>query len=229
MSDVLIEFGLSSEFKGLKQRVAKANGGVLVIVHPFFQEKINPDPISYKEYKKRLIATLRASKKPIIILEENRGVGKLSQTLDSLGIKATIVPTINDNAFLGTKKNTYKYLSHKYAGQPALTEKEKIAPLAELLTHLETKSIQLGGSLAYEEVSILRAQIIRAFERSWIPKRLIPKVTIGKGCLGATYARLIDHHAKDFKKIRLMPKLCYPEEPKFGKPKKPKFNQHKRR
>ncbi|MFA5763606.1 MAG: hypothetical protein WC915_02245 [archaeon] len=217
-------------FDNFKAGVKQADGNVLLIVHPFFEENLDKHGASanspeYLEYKKRLIDTMRLSKRPIVVMEEDKHKKSTQKRLNKLGVNSIVISTLNGNAIINTFDNFFKHKAGRNLNKNLLSEKEKIEPIAKLLVQLDARNIQLGGSLSYLENSVLRSQIIRAFESKMFPHRKVPVLTVGKGCLGSTYSRLINHHAKDFDKIRLMPHLCYPDKPLPQKPQEKKpFN-----
>jgi hypothetical protein len=201
---------LRNEFTQTQRRIQANNGRALLVMHPFFFEnRKGQNSLHEKElydvYLKRLLATLQRTTAGIIVLEEIQNCASTKKRLIRLGINALIVPTFPSDAAAVTQRYPK-------------SQKEKTAFHKKLLHALGAKRVQLSGMLSYAASEGCFPELrktVSDYEKRWLPRTNMPKITIGLGCLGSTYYGLVKFHSDKFEKISLLPNLCYPVKPQF--------------
>ncbi|MBS3061583.1 MAG: hypothetical protein J4215_03305 [Candidatus Diapherotrites archaeon] len=128
----------ASEWIQLQRRVEKANGRVVVLVHPFFGDVKNlTGPEKYERYRQAVSALLHQSKVPVVILEEYKKTGRLASELKARNEHVLILPTNTNEPHL--------VLSFDKDQEPLPDEAYK-----ELSKHLRfagAKFVSIGGCI----------------------------------------------------------------------------------
>ena len=195
-----------AELGNLRERVMQAGGKVIVIVHPFYL----PGDRAYKQALRKLVAQ---QKTPVLILEDADKISKLKQRLAKWPTgNCIILPTLGGEVKLILKLDG--------AGRQVLEERGK--ELGGLLKEAGARKVFLGGTMTVRVPSVAIAR----HERRLVPegRMVLASNTIGGGCVGLTYRRLIISGL--FGEVRLLKNACFrqrPEHPvdrKLAKPPK---------
>jgi hypothetical protein len=193
----------AEELKELREKIKRAHGKVIVLVHPFFFPSASV-PIKYgaggrlpQEYKKARLNLLKQSKTPLVILEEAAQIKKTRAQLEKLKApKHLILPTLGEMPILATN----------ILGSGASPS------LFRILKACKAKRVFVGGMLAKRAADFTPASI-SLHELKWLRgKRTISK-PISKGCVGSTYKGLVE--SGKFERVRLLTRACFPDKPDY--------------
>jgi len=172
------------EWNDLSQKIVRARGKVVVLVHPFFED-IGP------EYNKLAEKILLQRKTPVVILEPAFRVKETRQRLEKLGASNyLIIPT-------GAKSERIIRSTDFFDVSFGRGAEKKSAQLIERLAQAGAKNVILGGMYLDR---IFESRVVDSLSG----KELRAKVQRKPGCLGATYERV--KGSKRFEKVVLMPK-----------------------
>ena len=191
----------------LRERVERAGGKLIVIVHPFYREGTTK---YFEKYEKAVEALLRKSSWPIVVLEEAGKIknGSIQGRLRKLGAKSVfLIPTTSGSPSIQRRvENERPIIDSEMDSLPSQLEK------------VGAKDVYVAGMYAIRE----NEPVVRAYESMLFAKKKNGKSKfkyledpLAGGCAGYTYAKLI--HSKKFRKVMWIPNAKIGFDSKIGK------------
>ena len=190
----------TERWKEFGDRVMKAGGRAVVLVHPFY-EPTNP------EYERTMTKLIERSKVPVIML-----LGR-NQWYDEKWRKNRH----GNIVYIPTGDATPSTLTRDRHGDVKPERSQKT--LIERLKQLGVRRVLMGGMYSWHEQLIRgyeQSKPIAAFERKKRKghgKENFKQNIISDGCLGETYYRFIV--SKAFHDIVLIPNALFPDKPPY--------------
>ncbi len=192
-----------SEWKKLAGKIKAANGKLVVLIHPFFDEE------GSQQYKKTIAALLAQTKTPVLVLEESHLASKLKARFQKQRIQVFVIPTATSDQEVFVRSDEKGKLEKPYSKGLLDSGAEK---LVNSLIRAGARKIFVGGMQALEDR--IGDAIVREYERQWLPViRSVRKATVTKGCAGTLYRNFI--HQRRFEKVRLIPSASWPVKPEY--------------
>lgn len=174
----------------LKERIARSNGKVIVLVHPHYTP--DADVAYYRAVQK----TVRQSRTPVVILEERARMHEMGGFVAGLGGKALILPTRMGSPFLDIHNNPDAYLT-----KILQTTNAKKVYLGGQLSELNEHGEVTLGCVGYTREELMRGNLIPKL----LPTLLYPEKPASKRTRAQAVIRRIK--AMRHKPLRAMKKI----------------------
>ncbi|MBN1940796.1 MAG: hypothetical protein JW772_01285 [Candidatus Diapherotrites archaeon] len=185
----------AKQWAALEKKIKRANGKVIVLVHPFYNDK------GGEKYAKTIAGLLTQAKTPVIILEDIFNTGKTGKRLREMNApKHLIIATARNDSEIILKMDSIR-------GTPRYDN--SILLFAKKLKRLGVRQVQIGGM---ESKSAYSMDVFE-HEAKTLRTRKPTIHTISQGCVGAIYKDLI--RLGGFERVILVSNAVYPEKPRY--------------
>jgi hypothetical protein len=197
------------EWDTLRQKIARAGGRVIVMVHPYFYKNGGPTADSKTtnksmgEFDGHVDKLLRQQKIPVVVLEGHTHIEQTQNRFKIMRVHPLIIPT---------EPESWR-IRHSGKNSSAVTHDESQKQLINRLHNAGAKNVMIAGAEALPNED----RDVEAYEKRVHPKGIPREIPLTGSCAGNTYANLVKSEHFQNKDIRYHPGALFPYSP-YNKP-----------
>jgi hypothetical protein len=215
-------YGVSKEQLALlKDRIGRANGTVIILVHPWYEEippgSLREETEKFARYQDIATDLLVGGRRPIVILEECYRLASTERRLRAMGASNyLLIPTEGGRSV--------PFLEDSVLRKRDIDYTKRFGELYDALMEAGARTILIAGMLSMKEAGFNRLSIDE-YERKWLGNKANPpnrKDHELLGCVGFLYWALISNALEKTQMgqkppaIRIIPRGVYPDPPWYA-------------